>query len=246
MNCFCLATGQTFHSCCARGPGPSQSANYHPIRHPSRPLASYHPSHSTSSTHSTPSSHSTSSTHSTSYSRSANYHPRRHPSHPLASYRPKRPWLSNHPLPPHHLARSPARAPGRRAEICGTCREAPQRNAGCHSAVEGGGVSCRLGWVGPTPTPTPTLWCVAAAAGGRGCSRSPQAGWRGSQGEGGGGVADGHLAVVPAGRRAVLLAALAVLLVRVLVVLVVLVALTCVLKRQLVLDGVYTKSITCM
>ena len=142
MNCFCLATGQTFHSCRARGLGPSQSANYHP---------------------------------------------RRHPSHPLASYRPKRPWLSNHPLPPHHLARSPARAPGRRAEICGTCRVAPQRNAGCHSAVEGDGVSCRLGWVGPTPTPTPTLWCVAAAAGGRGCSRSPQAGWRGSQGEGGGG-----------------------------------------------------------
>ena len=34
---------QTFHSCRARGLGPSQSANYHPIRHPYRPLASYCP-----------------------------------------------------------------------------------------------------------------------------------------------------------------------------------------------------------
>ena len=34
---------QTFHSCRARGLGPSQSANYHPIRHPNRPLASYRP-----------------------------------------------------------------------------------------------------------------------------------------------------------------------------------------------------------
>ena len=99
----------------------------------------------------------------------------------------------------------------------------------------GDGVSCRLGWAGKGEAPAARPQCVESDL-----ERPSGIAGRGARGEGG--VADGHLAVVPARSLvalAVLLAALALVVVVALgvvvalVVVLVLVALTCVLKRQL-------------